>query len=335
MQLKILNSICFSKTNTSVSILPTHPGSMHIVNNYLSSKTLINQNIKAMKKLNLFILSVSIVIMTIGCTSKSEVENDLDGYGLKGKVKEAKYNYYDAIEKFGEVAKGDLLEKFGSDKNATLLFNEDGYLIEETEYHVDGSIYLRTIYELDDTNRCIKVNYYNNEGKLVFYEAPEFNEKGNKERTIIYLDDQPILTYKMKYDLNGNRIEKTKYGKEGNIKERKEYTYDGNKNLIEIQEYDSSGAIVETTKYKYNEKGNQTEKEEFDEEGNLSNKVLFYYNDKDLDSKREIFEPDGSLDFTATYEYKFDNEDNWTAKIIRFDGEPVLYLERSIIYYPE
>lgn len=49
-----------------------------------------------------------ICVLCISCNNENELKNDLEKANLKGSVKSTTENTYQAIEKFGEIVKGEL-----------------------------------------------------------------------------------------------------------------------------------------------------------------------------------------------------------------------------------
>ena len=61
--------------------------------------------------------------------AQTKIENDLTRVGLKGKVSFFSESKYELVEKFGEIEKGSLSDKF------TYKYDEKGNRIEYIEYY--------------------------------------------------------------------------------------------------------------------------------------------------------------------------------------------------------
>ena len=76
-------------------------------------------------------------------TESGEVINDWKKLNLQGNVKAIKEIKFLAVDNFSEVKNG---EKIRHIYNKELLFNLDGFLIEENDYIPDGTLANRTMF---------------------------------------------------------------------------------------------------------------------------------------------------------------------------------------------
>ncbi len=203
-------------------------------------------------KTKLFILSLAISLLCScsGTVQKQnneaqEQKNDLKDMNLKGQVKQLQENTYDAVEKFGEIQKGDI------NSSITYIFNDKGNKMEENVYY-KGSLYKKITYKYDDKGKMIEENWYKPDGSKITYNC-KYDDKRNKTEMNVY-DSNGILDSKHTYKFNdkGNKIEWNEYG------------------------YDLNGGIIDSNKitYKYDEKGNKMEE---DWSGSLSYKYTYKY----------------------------------------------------------
>ena len=140
-----------------------------------------------MEKIILVILSV---LCLVSC-NQSEKKNDLTEENLKGKVKSIKETTYKAIEKFGQIEKGDVLVDSSAvytDDGRFKIYNEKGNKIEENRYDSDGSLDFKDTYKYDEKGNKIEINNYNSDGRL-----------------------DSKTTYKYEYDKNNNWTQRIKY----------------------------------------------------------------------------------------------------------------------------
>ena len=131
-----------------------------------------------MEKIILVILSV---LCLVSC-NQSEKKNDLTEENLKGKVKSIKETTYKAVDKFGQIEKGDVLNNYFN------IYNEKGNKIEDNSYDSDGNLSSKDTYEYDEKGNIIEKNRYNSNGSL--------DEK---------------YTYKYEYDKNNNWTQRIEY----------------------------------------------------------------------------------------------------------------------------
>lgn len=292
-----------------------------------------------MKKIFLLVIP-----FLLSCNNRN-IKNDLSNLKLYGKVKKITENVYKAVEKFGEIQKGD------KDKTIMTIFNKDG---NTTEYSQLSNPYspLDTKYEY----------VYNNESKMSEYTSYKYLISIIDFNNIKYIMDSKV---KYLYDANGNKTELNKYNKDGNLQLKvliicdkngniiqekcinalgktlsiSKYKFDNNNNLIETNELgeDTINSFFKTT-YKYDENGNQIEIQYWDNKSIKLNKEVYAYDDKSNIIEIKYLNNDGTLNSTIgpaikTYKYEFDDTKNWTKKITYEDNKPSEISEREIEYY--
>ena len=135
-----------------------------------------------MKKIILVILSVLCLVSYGQLEKKSEKKNDLTEENLKGKVKSIKETTYKAVDKFGQIEKGDVLNNYFN------IYNEKGNKIEDNSYDSDGRLHSKYTYKYDEKGNMIEENWYESDGSL--YEKH---------------------TYKYEYDKNNNWTQRIEY----------------------------------------------------------------------------------------------------------------------------
>ena len=133
-----------------------------------------------MKKIILAILSV---LRLVSC-KQSEKKNDLTEENLKGKVKSIKETLYEAVDKFGQIEKGNWFNNYFT------IYDKKGNIIEENDYDSDGSLNSKTTYKYDEKGNKIEENDYDSDGRL---------------------DSKTTYKYKYEYDKNNNWTQKIQY----------------------------------------------------------------------------------------------------------------------------
>ena len=114
-----------------------------------------------MEKIILAILSV---LCLVSC-NQSEKKNDLTEENLKGKVKSITENTYEAVDKFGQIEKGDILVDSSAvytDDGHFKIYNEKGNKIEENYYNSNGRLDSKYTYEYDKNNNWTQRIKYKN-----------------------------------------------------------------------------------------------------------------------------------------------------------------------------
>ena len=191
-----------------------------------------------MKKIILAILSV---LCLVSC-NQSEKKNDLTEENLKGKVKSITENTYEAVDKFGQIEKGDVLVDSSAvytDDGHFKIYNEKGNKIEENYYNSNGRLYSKTTYKYDEKGNMIEDNFYDSDdGSLIYKNTYKYDEKGNKIEEYHYDEDGKFnYKYTYKYDEKGNNIEKNNYDSNGRLDSKHTYEYDKNNNWTQRIEY--------------------------------------------------------------------------------------------------
>ena len=236
-----------------------------------------------------------LLTISIGCNNTNEFKNDLERLNLKGKVKTLKWTPYEAVEKFGEVTKGEI----AIGENYSIVFNEEGNMIERKKYLSSGKPYEKYVYKYDSNHNLIEENYSS---------YGEFESKT-----------------KYKYDDRGKRIEKAEYNSEGSLSGKEVYKYDEKGNKIEIQNIASNGDKYGKGIFKYNKKNKLVEKNYYRSDGNLIKKGIFIYNENgDLIEEKDS---DKNFNMEVVAEYK-----DKGIKIISHDSDDNINLQTKVVF---
>ncbi|AYQ33974.1 hypothetical protein [Runella sp. SP2] len=265
------------------------------------------------------------------------VINDLKYSGLKGRVKSVKLSTYQALEKFGELTEGKLVDD-SLEKNSFAQFDADGYYTkieiydtlcivrERTEFkrYPKGCTISSKTWYADTLN---EVNEFTYNFKDSIIEQRQYDSK-----------NKLLFVEKSKLDKTGKLLESVKYNSEG----RKTEFY------MKVRAQD---APTTTTWHKY------------DEDGNVINTHIWVYNKKDrtqiysfiryiITDAVEVSSVDnfGTIEkfneqedllksrssnstVITTYKYDYDKNKNWTKRIEYLDGKPEKIFKRVIEYY--
>src|SRR3990172_4528225 len=96
--------------------------------------------------------TLAATVLLFSCHSGKKEKNDLSEMNLSGKVKSLKAFTYEAVEKFGEVTKGERDERVTTHH----IFNGQGNKIEENLYKADGSLEEKLTYQYDSKGNKIE-----------------------------------------------------------------------------------------------------------------------------------------------------------------------------------
>ena len=297
-------------------------------------------------------LFISILFM-IGCnTNKSKIETDLEKQGFKGKVKSIKSTTYKAIEKFGEIQKGEKFSgffyTFNKDGNfiecisdekennsrQTFIYNDKGNIIEQKEYDSEGSLKSQTTYNYDDNGNKIEENTFG--GYQTQKTTYKYDDKGREAESLITLSFQGIngcaeLRITKEYDQKGNIIEEKNYNNHNKLSSKGIYTYDERGNKIkEIFINLDSKKPEEKNIYIYDKNNNKIEVQEYISE-NLSEKTIIKYDEKGNILEKDLIDFNKNMSFKIIY--KNDKIGNSIEQIYYVNGNLYVIEEIEIEYY--
>ncbi|MDR1552063.1 MAG: hypothetical protein LBS69_01190 [Prevotellaceae bacterium] len=319
-------------------------------NRFIDRLEMTNKINKKMKKK---VLVMAVAVMAIGFTNICKAQNpderkksdngktpltsiketDLDRAGLKGKVYSIRQIEYEAIEKFGEITKGNICYKCGK----LIKYDAKGNKIEENRYNKsDGSLRYKYTYKYDAKGNWIETNKYNSDGSLYDKFTYKYDAKGNKIEKNNYNSDGSLFRkYTYKYDAKGNMIEENNYNSDGSLFDKFTNKYDDKGNQIETNGYNSDGSLVSKYTYKYDARGNKIEDNWHKSDGSLVSKDTYKYDAKGNKIEENYYKSDGRLHNKSTYKYRYDSKSNWIEAVI-YEGEAnkaVSIIEREIEYY--
>lgn len=183
-----------------------------------------------------------------------------------------------------------------------MLFNLDGYLIEENDYIPDGTLANRTMF-LYKNDKLIEYNEYDSQGMLFGTGKFELDEKG--------------LPQKLVYKTNDGRYNWSKA-----------FTYDSNGNIIQVDLLSSTGVLESKELYTYNTDDFLVESELHKDQKLISKNS--YKNDEGGSIVEMNYSGDSS---TFTYIYNYDSKGNWIKKIVFENNVPSGILIREIEYF--
>lgn len=250
------------------------------------------------------------LVLTLGCDKSVSVrKNDLQKMKLSGKIKKIQTSNFTVINSFGKIKKGKI-DPIRSLSNSIHVFNKEG-LIENKKYALD-----------DNGNFMFEEKYiYDLNGYLMEIQSFDSYEELNYK-------------YLITYGTNGNILEGNRYYSWGELESKKIFIYDKNGNETECTIFDSSGNMRSKFNYKYDVKGNQIEirislngQDESKEYGTMEyDKYGNQIHDNTINSKGEKVNQ-------SSFEYEFDNMNNWIKCVRSKNGIPRSIEERTIEYY--
>jgi len=259
---------------------------------------------------------------------------DLATMNLKGAVKQVKQFTYTAVEKFGEIQKGDFQPKiFGPEnQNMVLTFDKDGFTKEKRHYDKAGNYNGNTIVGYDEhKHRFTEISYNINKDIDVSVRGIYNKEKRELNSTIHYHSINDSATKIDFFDDFGRKIKTDWLGAKGKLTSRVIYKYDTRGNLIEETTYSSNGALSSKTRNTFDGKNYKVQSET---EYNSELKTYYFKYDNFGNVIEEYGGRPGDRVVKTIYKYKYDKNNNWIERVSYLYGElPVDFTERHIEYY--
>ena len=272
-------------------------------------------------------------IIIIEIEDEIEINNDIKKYGLNGKIKSIKLERLDIVETFNGFKESNTTKNWGEWRSkarnqyytyniyglkrlknyylqeSSWTFNEFGNIINIEKFD-NKSLESRSTYEYDTNNVLLQENWYDKTEILKYKTTFTYKENGDIEsKTLQY----PYKTFEaqsiQRFDTNNN-ITELIVEKAGKEKEYQNFKYDLLNNVIECNLFTSSGYLYTKTRKKYNHHNDVIERKIF---GNNKFSTLKSY---------------------TTFQYKYDDNDNWVEQIwYKNGGISQMLITRTIEYY--
>ena len=274
---------------------------------------------------------VYIMIFTLaGCGyTRAKTDNDWSPEirKLKGEVKSVKIALFRAVGESGmareERPKQTLISSYdrSGNKTETLIYDAEGGLMQVYRY----------LYDSRD-NLIVRSSYLPN-GTRIQKDTYKYDSKGNlieNLRNNFFL--QQHTTFYVDYDKKSREQKVTRCDSDGEILAVRSFSYDrqGNKNEV------SEDIELETLSYYssvYDRNGNEIESYEHDSEGNIVSRLVTEYDNNDQVIERISYRADGSTIRHKSYEYQYDQKQNWIKKTEFQNSIPLSISIREIEYY--
>lgn len=231
---------------------------------------------------------------------------------LKGKVKSVKEINYWAVEKDGELVKGDIVT---AEERDSLIWSQDF-----TAYYDEDGIHLRTDYVSFDN----MINSW----------VSEVENKLMVKTTWFYKDTARIY-FKLKYDENGNYLTSERFRSEiDTLLNSYTMVTDDNGNITEQKTFNSKGELLNTYRFIYNDKNLTTASSTFNGQDSLLSKSIETYNDHGFYTEAVYTNGIGEIRRTIEMEYtEYDDMGNWLSAKVLDDGKVVIICDRVYEYY--
>jgi len=227
-------------------------------------------------------------------------KNSLSEANIKGKVKILITFQYDASEKFGQAQKENLQFTY------TDFYDEQGKIIEKN----------------------ILNNFQGNEfvEKIIY----EYDEQGNALGKHYEPNGDLYGTYKYIYDEKGNLIEYHEFNSNGEQLDKTVTQYNNNGEKISTYDYDRNDSIEKVQTYSFEDNS----KRMIVKQDKQAIKLIFTYDDNGNEiSYSEVYENDKVCQIIVSKYDNFDEQNNWTNRIMIYKGKVDRVFEREIQYF--
>jgi hypothetical protein len=266
------------------------------------------------------------------CSQNKSQYNDLLKLNLKGDIKQIKQFTYIAIEKFGEIQKGEIQPNifFPENQNMILVFDNNGYIKEKENFDKAGIYNGKIINNYNEQKIIISVIGYNNKGSINYSQKGIYDaEKMTVKSIINYPEDYSVQTIDY-YDNSNRKIKIDWFREDGKLSSRTIFKYDKKGNIIEENIYTSDGKLYSKNQNIFNNEGYKIEKITSNDSGQKND--YFKYDDFGNIIEEYSNKP-GILVNKYIYKYKYDSKNNWVERVSYINGElPVDFTERNIEY---
>lgn len=237
-------------------------------------------------------------------------------------------------------------------------YNDDGKLVSDAWYDVDGNwesgydytydskgnliryIYSdseygtveRYEYSFDNDDNMIRLEKYNSDGVMEYWSEYVYDVNGYM--LAYYADgiyDGDYWYEEYSYDNNGNQLTEVHMDDGGNIVWREERTYSANDTLRTVNAYDGNGMLLSDGIC--NDKGNYISMNTYAEDGSVSFWSRYEYNEDGTMWAYEYRYMDSGVDGIFRYEYFYDDNKNCTLTNLYKNGLLISYTVKVYDYY--
>ena len=281
-----------------------------------------------------YLITSMLLVTTATLTAQQQTPTDWELLGLKGKVKTQRAIPYEAVIQGKSVVKGavdfdlDTVNKIANLDNLQKDFNAKGYLSQTRFFYKNGDLYSRMEY------------YYNPQGQL-------FETRYNSDKTLYAYSPEGYLIKDATYSPGGflkshytyqvnaeGQILKEETYRANELESAVTYTYNKQGDPVEMRYYDAQNNLLQIVKNKLNKQHQLVSNQVYDKDNNLVSATTKKYNAKGdcvkLQAETKLPKKQKNV---ATYEYKYDAQDNWISKTTFINGEPRQIIERTFTYY--
>ncbi|MEI8203181.1 MAG: AAA family ATPase [Bacteroidota bacterium] len=260
-----------------------------------------------------------------------ETREDL---GFKGPIKRIDQQKYYARLSNGKIVQCEKFFSFHNDDVFICVFDENGKLIEKTNYSYDES---STINLYNEKGEMLQSRHFSKGGTQTSITLHEYNENSDITKEAFFpLKKESGSTTVFTYDDKGFLVEIQQLDFENKVMSSHYYKNDELGNHIEDKTLKADGSIAYWNLNKYNEYGHSIETTSLNEDGSV----------KSVSETNRLYDEDGKylgfpgnmIPLEAKIEYsdlEFDHFGNWVCRIGNYNSVPAIMLLRNISYHSD
>jgi hypothetical protein len=199
-----------------------------------------------------------------------------------------------------------------------MAFNENGCVVKELRYDLDGNVSEIGFTKYDHRGNRTEVVFQNPRGGLLRSLVYEY-EEGKLLGCISTRADGLIMKQRSRvtYDQTGKKTDELWRDQDGTLSRRYVYTYGANGQLAQVllYKYDDDGSIEEKRISTYDEQENVIASSCFDEDQRpIEDRMEWKYNDDGEIIESATFDLRGGRYSTTSYSYDRDAQGNWIKR---------------------
>lgn len=204
--------------------------------------------------------------------------------------------------------RGNCIREGGYFQDMTIInervFSENGRELKMVSKDGEGHVRQKLLYEYDNNDSLIRVNYYNADGRLV--SSKSFEQTTNKNGSISHKPDGSVSSHSENaYDSLEHSFTSRLLTPTGELKYENKYYLDAKNQVATWTVIDNIQNKRSTRKYTYDDKGNKTEEHTYSESGEPLEKTTSTYNEKNLLVESIYFKPYTKVKEVFRYSYEY------------------------------
>ena len=194
-------------------------------------------------------------------------------------------------------------------------------------------MYEKTICERNSKGEFLSNTKFRKDNSIKSKSQAKYDAQGNMIIVETYdLNNQLISIHQSEYDKNGNELILTRTDKVRDKVWLTKKTYDNHNQMIEKIEYSPDGSIRDKRTFVFDEKGNEIELILTRPNGDYT-KFISKYDKFNNMTVQYWYEEDGTQKHKTSFEYMYDENNNWITRRRFSNDELGMVWERIIEYY--